>query len=107
MYTSEEIAINFLSQTGNDSPTAEEITASRVHLDNVRKLALLRKERDTLLSSTDWWAVADRTMTQAEKDYRQALRDITTVDLSTVELGINGELLFDNWPTNPYAPTVT
>ena len=38
----------------------------------------LRVERDQRLANTDWWAVKDRTMTQAQKDYRQALRDITT-----------------------------
>lgn len=37
----------------------------------------IRNERDRLLSQTDWWAVKDRTMSQAQKDYRQALRDIT------------------------------
>jgi len=41
-------------------PTAEEI----------------RQRRDSYLAETDWWAVSDRTMTQAETDYRQALRDI-------------------------------
>ena len=37
-----------------------------------------RVERNRRLAETDWWAVSDRTMTQAEMDYRQALRDITT-----------------------------
>lgn len=37
----------------------------------------LRQKRDNLLDETDWWATSDRTMTQAQTDYRQALRDIT------------------------------
>ena len=37
-----------------------------------------RSDREHRLLETDWWAVSDRTMTQAEIDYRQALRDITT-----------------------------
>lgn len=37
-----------------------------------------RSERDHRLTHTDWWAVADRTMTQAQIDYRQALRDLPT-----------------------------
>ena len=41
------------------------------------QLKALRIKRDSLLSETDWWAVADRTMTQEQTDYRQALRDIT------------------------------
>jgi hypothetical protein len=35
-----------------------------------------RSLRNDLLAETDWWAVADRTMSQDEIDYRQALRDI-------------------------------
>ncbi|MCG7944893.1 MAG: phage tail assembly chaperone [Candidatus Thiodiazotropha taylori] len=42
------------------APTAEEV----------------RAERDELLRETDWWAVVDRTMTQEQIDYRQALRDV-------------------------------
>ena len=41
------------------------------------KETMLRHERDRLLRNTDWWASTDLTMTQAQKDYRQALRDIT------------------------------
>jgi len=37
----------------------------------------IRAERNNLLAETDWMAMQDRTMSQAEKDYRQALRDIT------------------------------
>lgn len=42
-----------------------------------RNLAALRKERNIRLAETDWWASSDLTMTQAQTDYRQALRDIT------------------------------
>ena len=41
------------------------------------KLASLRVARDLKLSATDWWVMSDRTATQAQLDYRQALRDIT------------------------------
>lgn len=102
MYTNEETAINYLNQTGNSAPTPEEITAAIVTLDNMRKLHLLRTERDMMISQTDWWTVSDRTTTQAELDYRQALRDITNVDLSTVELDAEGNLLFNGWPANPH-----
>lgn len=46
---------------------------------NLLYLALndLRQERNKKLEQTDWWAVGDRTMTQEQIDYRQALRDIT------------------------------
>lgn len=37
----------------------------------------VRNQRDTLLFATDWWALGDVTMTDEQKVYRQALRDIT------------------------------
>ena len=37
----------------------------------------LRAERNQRLANTDWWVLPDRTPTQAQLDYRQALRDIT------------------------------
>lgn len=52
----------------------------------------LRDERNVRLSETDWWAVQDRTMSQAEKDYRQALRDITDSATSLDDV---------TWPTKP------
>ena len=42
-----------------------------------RDLAELRTQRNILLSETDWWASSDLTMTDAQKKYRQDLRDIT------------------------------
>jgi hypothetical protein len=36
----------------------------------------VRWHRDRILAETDWRAVKDRTMSQAWKDYRQALRDL-------------------------------
>ena len=38
--------------------------------------AALRYERNILLSSTDWMANSDVTMSDAWKTYRQALRDL-------------------------------
>ena len=51
-----------------------------------------RQERNALLAETDWWAVADRTMTQAEIDYRQALRDVPA------QAGFPENVI---WPTKP------
>ena len=36
----------------------------------------VRWHRDRILAETDWRAVKDRTMSQAWKDFRQALRDL-------------------------------
>jgi hypothetical protein len=53
-----------------DKRTVEQIAA-----DN---LDLLRSKRNKKLAETDFWALSDTgEMTQAQKDYRQALRNIT------------------------------
>ena len=64
-------------------------------LDNV--LANLRFKRNSLLAETDWWGTSDNTMTDAQKKYRQDLRDLTT-GLDTVEK-VNSV----TWPTKPGA----
>ena len=51
-----------------------------------------RRERDNLLKETDWWGLSDRTMTQAETDYRQALRDVPA------QAGFPENV---TWPTKP------
>lgn len=43
-------------------------------------IQIAKEKRNSLLFETDWWAVSDRTMTQAEIDYRQALRDLPSQD---------------------------
>ena len=42
-----------------------------------RRMAELRRRRNTLLAETDYLALSDVTMTDAWKTYRQSLRDIT------------------------------
>lgn len=54
----------------------------------------MRTRRNNLLAETDWWANSDVTMTTAQRNYRQALRDITT--------HANWPFLNDgDWPTKP------
>jgi hypothetical protein len=54
----------------------------------------IRRARDVELSLTDWRAVKDRTMTQAWKDHRQALRDLPQVHEEANDAA-------DNWPEAP------
>ena len=56
------------------------------------KLMELRAERDRLLAETDWWASSDLTITDAQKKYRQDLRDITKTATSLDDV---------KWPTKP------
>ena len=58
-------------------------------------LGVLRKKRNRLLAETDWWGVSDNTMTDAQKKYRQDLRDLTA-GLDTVDK-VNAVV----WPTKP------
>ena len=42
------------------------------------KWARVRSERDRKLAETDWRALSDLTLSDAWRDYRQALRDVPT-----------------------------
>jgi len=63
--------------TEQSEPTEAEITAKIAELEAAEPMRLLRAERNQRLANTDWWVLPDRTPTQAQLDYRQALRDIT------------------------------
>ena len=54
----------------------------------------VRRARNAALRDTDWRALKDRTMSQAWKDYRQALRDLPQ-DYDTANDAA------DNWPEAP------
>ena len=54
----------------------------------------VRWHRDRVLAETDWRAVKDRTMSQAWKDYRQALRDVPQNHEEANDA-------VDNWPQPP------
>ena len=58
------------------------------------EIELLREERNHRLQETDVWALVARNMTQEQKDYRQALRDITKTYSSINDKGFA-------WPTKP------
>lgn len=77
--------------------TAYDADGNVVEYDNDAAIAegnliALRKERNSLLASTDWWASSDLTMTAEQTAYRQALRDITDTYTSPDDVV---------WPTKP------
>ena len=91
---------------GLGKPVVEDMTAEELALKETeekawnagaldRALAQLRKDRNNLLLETDWWGTSDNTMTDAQKKYRQDLRDITA-GLDTVDK-VNAVV----WPTKP------
>ena len=76
-----------------ENPTDAEKQAAQAALDTASGYALLRVERNKKLASTDHWAYQDTPdMTQAQSDYRQALRDITNTYTSLSDVV---------WPTKP------
>ena len=56
----------------------------------------LRYERDKKLKESDWMAVPDRTMTDEQKTYRQALRDLPANQTPS-----DTRLSNITWPTQP------
>jgi len=84
-------------QTESNDPSGFGVTWSQVsakltELQNAEPMRLLRAERNRLIAETDWWVLPDRTATQAQLDYRQALRDITDTYTSLDDVV---------WPTKP------
>jgi uncharacterized protein YukE len=69
--------------TAEDLAQREIDIASRPSELNMALLSL-RSKRNSLLAQTDWWGASDNTMTDAQKKYRQDLRDLTN-GLDTVE----------------------
>lgn len=82
-------------------PTRAQVDAKIEELKAAEPMRLLRKERDRLIAETDWWVLPDRTPSDEQLAYRQALRDLpdtaTPVLDSSNRLGISGV----TWPTKP------
>ena len=72
--------------------TWDKVKAKKDELVAAEPMRLLREERNRRLAEVDWWAMSDRTMTSAQTDYRQALRDITDSATSLDDV---------TWPTKP------
>ena len=71
-------------ENGTPPISKEDIEAQFPIVELDMAMSNLRAKRNKLLSDTDYLALADNTMTEEVKTYRQALRDITE-GLSTVE----------------------
>ena len=79
-------------------PTQEQIDAKLEELRAAEPMRLLREERNRRIAETDWWVLPDRTASQEQKDYRQALRDLPSTASPKIE---NGQLTNVTWPTKP------
>ena len=87
-------------------PTADECDALRTKWTDKFKESQLRHLRTKLLVETDHWAYQDTaTMTQAQTDYRQALRDLPA-NTATSDIGFGADgyglsLTGVTWPSKP------
>ena len=52
------------------------VSAKQTELTNAEPMKELRRQRDAKLAECDWWGASDNTMTTAQTNYRQALRDL-------------------------------
>lgn len=80
-------------------PTEEQFNNKVNELKSKEPMRRLREKRSQLIAATDWWVLPDRTPTQAQLDYRQALRDLPAS--STPSLDENGNLTGVTWPVKP------
>jgi len=78
-------------------PSEEQIQAKIAELTAAEPMRKLRQQRNQLLAQSDWMAVSDRTMTQAQIDYRQALRDLP--ETADPQLDENRNLTNVTWPS--------
>jgi len=79
--------------------TFNDVLARKKELQDAEPMKVLREHRDRRLKETDWWCCSDRTPTQAQLDYRTALRDLPAN--STPSLNEDNKLTSVDWPTKP------
>ena len=69
-----------------------EVSYTAQNMEQATAEANVRARRNSLLAETDWWAVSDRTMTSAQSEYRNLLRQVPQQD---------GFPFSVTWPTKP------
>ena len=82
-------------------PTETEINSKISALDDAEPMKLLREERNKRLSDSDWMSVGDRTQTDLQKAYRQALRDLPANASPKLNSEYRLDLTSVTWPTEP------
>jgi len=95
--TNEQYSSLVWKSTVTTKPTESEIQAKIAELEAAEPLRLLRQQRNQLLAKSDWMAVSDRVMTQAQIDYRQSLRDLPAT--ADPQLDGQGNLTNVTWPS--------
>ena len=87
------------SSTPSDFGTTwSAVSAKMTELTNAAPMKELRRQRDEKLNETDWWGASDNTMTTAQTNYRQALRDLPDGASPTWDGTTLGNV---TWPSKP------
>ena len=74
--TSWSIRDNVVVEFDGGVPSAETLATWTADYEAAKPWEDLREERNRRLAETDWWASSDLTMSDEQKAYRQALRDL-------------------------------
>jgi len=86
------------SNTSDFGTTWSAVSAKMTELDNAAPMKELRRQRDAKLAECDWWGASDNTMTTAQTNYRQALRDLPDGAEPTWDGTTLGNV---TWPAKP------
>ena len=82
--------------------TWKQVSDKMTAIDAAAPMKELRRQRDAKLAETDWTALADVTMADNMKTYRQALRDLPAhKDGKDASLASDGSLENVKWPLKP------
>ena len=82
-------------------PTETEINNKISELNSAEAMRLLRLERNARIAETDWRASSDLTISDAWKNYRQALRDLPASASPSLDSNYELDLTSVTWPTEP------
>ena len=98
--TSDNTAI-LSDDTSKWGVTWKQISDKMTEIDAAAPLKELRRQRDAKLAETDWTALADVTMADNMKTYRQALRDLPAHKDGKDATLKDGVLENVKWPLKP------
>ena len=93
--------LEWLVGNGHDKPTEAAITAKIAELDGAEAMKLLRQERDSRITKTDWRASSDLTLSSEWSTYRQELRDLPASATPTLDSSYALDMTSVTWPTEP------
>ena len=92
--------VGALDKNSNQVSIDESLVQAKIaELEAAEPMRLLRLERNRRLAAVDWWVLPDRTPTQAQLDYRQALRNLPAT--AEPQLDDNDNLTNVTWPKAP------